>query len=276
MTSALAREIEVASRLAREAGRILLGYYDAEYDVIEKPEGGGPVTVADKRANDHVVSALRAAFPGDGVVAEETSDTSDASRYERCWFVDPLDGTKEFIRHNGEFAVHIGLAIGGEARAGVVYRPVGDRLYAGVVGHGCYLEADGTRRELRVPDAAPDELRLVVSRSHRSKRLEQIREELGIVDVAGVGSVGIKCGLVAEGRADLYVHASRVSSRWDSCAPEAVIRGAGGVFTDLAGDLYRYDGSELQNLRGFFACAPALLPRVMPVISRVAAEAGLI
>lgn len=276
MSARLARELEVASRLAREAGRLLLEVYDTEYEVIEKPAGEGPVTIADKRANDHVVAALHAAFPGDGVVAEETKDTSDAARYERCWFVDPLDGTKEFIRHNGEFAVHIGLAINGEAQLGVVYRPVGDRLYAGVIGEGCTVQAPEGMRALRVPEAAPAQLRLITSRSHRSKKSEQIRAELGIVEVLAMGSVGVKCGALLEGAADLYVHASRVSSRWDSCAPEAVVRAAGGAFTDMAGQRYRYDGSELQNLRGIVACSPAVLERVLPVIERVGHEAGLL
>jgi len=276
MTGSLASELAIASRLAREAGRILLGVYDTAYQVIEKPAGGGPVTIADKRANDFLVAGLRAAFPGDGVVAEETKDTSDAARYERCWFVDPLDGTKEFIKHNGEFAVHVGLAIGGEAALGVVYRPVGDRLYAGVVGAGCTLETSEGVREVRMQPADPLALRLVTSRSHRSKRLEQIRVELGVTEVLAMGSVGVKCGALLEGLADLYVHASRVSSRWDSCAPEAVVRAAGGDFTDMAGRRYRYDGSELQNLRGLVACRPEILERTLPVIERVGREAGLL
>jgi 3'(2'), 5'-bisphosphate nucleotidase len=276
MSAVLASELEVACRLAREAGRILLDVYDTDFEVVEKPAGEGPVTIADKRANDHVVAGLHAAFPGDGVVAEETKDTSDAARFERCWFVDPLDGTKEFIRHNGEFAVHIGLAVGGEARLGVVYRPVGDRLYAGVVDGSCTVEGPEGRREVRIAPADPHALRLITSRSHRSRKLEQIRVELGIADVLAMGSVGVKCGAVVEGLADLYVHASRVSSRWDSCAPEAVVRAAGGVFTDMAGHRYRYDGIELQNLRGLVACHPLLLERVLPVLERVGHEAGLL
>lgn len=275
MRERFARELQEACRIAREAGRILLEVYDTDYEVIEKAHDAGPVTVADKRANDHVVAALRTAFPGDGVVAEESPDTSDAARFERCWFVDPLDGTREFIKHNGEFAVHVGLAVGGEATLGVVYRPVGDRLYAGVVGHGCWLEADGTRRELRI-GPAHQPLRLLTSRSHRSRKLEAIRRELGIAEVVAMGSVGVKCGALVEGVADLYVHASRVSSRWDSCAPEAVVRAAGGVFTDMAGERYRYDGSELENRRGLVACSEEVLRQVRPVLERVGREAGLL
>ncbi|MFN7135615.1 MAG: 3'(2'),5'-bisphosphate nucleotidase CysQ, partial [Myxococcales bacterium] len=146
MSVALRRELEVAEALAREAGRILLEVYATPFAVEEKAGGGGPVTEADERANALVVAALQKEFPADGVVGEESAAGAAPQKYARCWFVDPLDGTREFVNRNGEFAVHVGLAIGGEARLGVVYRPVGDRLYAGIVGEGAELEVDGERR----------------------------------------------------------------------------------------------------------------------------------
>lgn len=271
------RELEAAKRIAREAGRILLEVYAGEFDVEEKPEGGGPVTVADARANAFIVEQLRQAFPDDGVVSEEDADTSDARRYDRCWYVDPLDGTREFVNRNGEFAVHVGLAVDGAAKVGVVYRPVGERLYAGVVGGRCLLEADGAVNELRVSSVTrADEVRLLVSRSHRSRATDQIRAELGIASFVPSGSVGLKCGLLAESKGDLYIHTSPKSYRWDACAPEAIVRAAGGVFTDLAGQAYNYDGSELQNHRGLLASNPALLERVLPIIRKHARDRGLI
>lgn len=265
MTSLL-RDLQTASQLAREAGALLLQVYATDFAVEDKAEDQGPVTEADRLANAFLLEALRRHFPGDGVVAEETKDTSDARRFARCWYVDPMDGTREFVRRNGEFAVHVGLAVEGEARLGVVYRPVGERLYAGVVGEGCWLEADGARRALRVPEPGAAPPRLVVSRSHRSASSVVLREKLGVGAVRESGSVGLKCGLIAEGESDVYLHTSAKSYRWDACAPEALLRAAGGLFTDLAGAPYRYDGSELQNLRGLLAGAPwahaQLLPRV--------------
>lgn len=120
------------------------------------------------------------------------------------------------------------------------------RTYAGVVGQGCTLEERGARRALRVaPVREARAVRLLVSRSHKSRETQLIARELGITDVKEHGSVGLKCGLIAEGAADLYLHASPRSSRWDSCAPEAVIRAAGGALTDFAGATYPYDGVEL-------------------------------
>ncbi len=273
----LDRELEVAERLAREAGRVILEVYARPFEVVQKAKGGGPVTEADERANALLVEGLRAAFPGDGVVAEETKDTSDASRFSRCWYVDPVDGTAEFVDRNGMFAVHVGLAIDGEAKLGVVYRPVGDKLYAGVVGGEAFVRDAGARRPLAVSAvAAPAALRLVTSRSHKSKKTGAIVERLGIGSRTELGSVGLKCGLLAEGGADLYVHFSPKSWRWDACAPEAVLRAAGGVLTDLGGTPYRYDGSELMNARGLVGCNAAAFPAVIPVIAEIARAHGLV
>jgi len=276
VTGRFTREVEVASRLAREAGRAILEVYGGEFEVFEKPEGGGPVTVADARANEIIVSGLREAFPGDGVVAEESEVNADPERFERCWFVDPLDGTKEFTRRNDQFAVHVGLAVAGEARAGVVFQPTADRLFAGVVGEGCVLWSGGRTRAVRVAKEPHEPLRLVASRSHRSRWTAAICEPLGIERVEGVGSVGIKCAMVASGEVDLYVHPSRVSYRWDACAPEAILRAAGGFFADLSGAALRYDVGELQNTRGLLACHPAIVDRVLPIVADVGRHARIL
>jgi 3'(2'), 5'-bisphosphate nucleotidase len=274
----LQQELQAAIRLAREAARLILEVYRGPFEVVQKPGGGGPVTLADERANALIVRGLGQAFPHDGVVAEESEQNSDAVRHRRCWFVDPVDGTAEFVERNGMFAVHIGLAIEGRAALGVVYAPASDRLYAGIVGQGGFLEVGAQRRPLGVerPAQRTSQWRLVVSRSHKSKRTDQIRQALGIHDVQEVGSVGLKCGKVAEGAADLYLHPSSRSYRWDCCAPEAVLVAAGGTLTDLGGVPYRYDGAEVRNVRGMIGCASEALPQVLPIAQRVAREAGLL
>src|SRR5262245_19090937 len=122
----LDRELREAARLAREAGRLVLELYDKDVEVQLKGRSD-PVTEADKRANEYLVTELRRLFPDDGVVAEETADRSDALRRGRCWYVDPLDGTKEFIAKNGEFSVMLGLAVDGDPQLGVVYQPATDK-----------------------------------------------------------------------------------------------------------------------------------------------------
>lgn len=272
----LGREISEAVRIAREAGTILMEVYATDFRVGYKAKSD-PVTEADTRANSYIVGELRKTFPSDGIVAEESVDRSDALEGGRCWYVDPVDGTKEFVARNGEFAVMLGLAIDGIAVAGVVYQPVTDKLYAGVVGHGATLEQHGATRALRVSEVAePSELRLVVSRSHRNRAVAKVVAKLGIRQEMQTGSVGLKAGLIAERKADVYVHMSDKSSAWDACGPEAVLRAAGGRFTDLAGNRYQYGGTDMRNRAGILACNAAAYDAVLPVARDAARAIGLI
>jgi len=272
----LDRELVEAVKLAREAGALLMEVYATDFDVAYKGKAD-PVTEADRRANAHLVRKLREAFPNDGVVAEESEDTSDSRRRGRCWYVDPLDGTKEFIAKNGEFSVMIGLAIDGTARLGVVYQPVSDKLYRGVVGESAFLELEDRTYGLAVSSkSAADELGLVVSRSHRSASTDELVERLGVKSEMQSGSVGLKVGLIAERKADLYVHLSSRSSAWDACAPDAILRAAGGRFTDLGGAPFVYGGETLANERGILACNAAAFDAVLPIVSALAREEGLL
>jgi len=169
------------------------------------------------------------------------------------------------------------LAIDGVATAGVVYEPENDKLYYGVVGYGASLEERGERRELKVSDVAdPSQLKLVVSRSHRNRAVAEVVARLGITREMTRGSVGLKAGLIAEQKADFYVHISDRSSRWDACAPEAILKAAGGRFTDLAGDPYRYGGTDMRNRSGLLACNAAAYEAVLPAVRAAASSAGLI
>jgi 3'(2'), 5'-bisphosphate nucleotidase len=272
----LNREIAEAARIAQRAGVILMDIYGTDFDVAYKAEAD-PVTEADTKANAYIVAELEKAFPDDGIVAEETEDETDALKAGRCWYVDPLDGTKEFVARNGEFSVMLGLAIDGVATAGVVYEPENDKLYSGVVGFGAFLEERGERTELKVSDVAdPSQLKLVVSRSHRNRAVAEVVARLGITREMTSGSVGLKAGLIAEQKADFYVHISDRSSRWDACAPEAILKAAGGRFTDLAGDPYRYGGTDMRNRTGILACNAAAYEAVLPAVREAARSAGLI
>ena len=268
-------ELVVASQLAREAAEVIRQVYETSFAVVQKAGGAGPVTEADQRANELIVAGLRAAFPADDVVAEES--THLAPRTRRVWFVDPLDGTREFVDRNGMFAVHIGLALDGVAVAGVVYAPLTRALWTGALGQPCRFEQGGLRRELKMkPVAKTSELRLLVSRSHKSKKTERIKQALGITQVREQGSVGLKCALLAQGEADLYLHPSPQSSRWDACAPQAVIEAAGGMLVDFAGQPYGYDGRELLNGRGLVACHRDTWALAGETISRLARETGIL
>jgi 3'(2'), 5'-bisphosphate nucleotidase len=219
------------------------------------------LTEVDRRAEQIIVDALSSVSPGGRIVGEELSP--DLVTNGLVWIVDPLDGTKEFLAQNGEFSIMIGLAVRGEAVLGVVYLPALDVLYAAARGAGAWLERGGERVSLRrVPiDGKP--IRLVGSRSHSDPLLLRIQESLGITDVRPSGSVGIKCGLVAEGERDLYVHPVPYLSEWDTCAPEAVLREAGGDVVDCLGGPLRYNKRNPKQPAGIIACAPGLRERVV-------------
>ena len=269
------RELEEATRLARAAGAVLMKIYATDFAVSYKGPND-PVTDADKQANELLVQGLWASFPADGVVAEESADNSDALRKGRVWYVDPLDGTYEFISKNGEFSVMIGLAVDGEARVGAVYRPVGDVLFAGITDREAWVEEEGRRTPLRV--SRQDDLtrlRLVVSRSHRHTLLDAIKTRIGNGRETRCGSVGLKVGLIAAQEADLYVEPSEFTKAWDACGPEAILRGAGGRMTDLAGDPLTYGGQDLRNKRGLVATNGACHYHVIAAIAPLVKEAKL-
>ena len=274
----LENELTHAVAIAREAGRILLDIYATDFSVDFKGQGqSDPVTEADRRANAYIVARLNTEFPSDGVVAEESDDNTQALQRRRIWYVDPLDGTKEFVAKNGEFSVMIGLAIEGSARLGVVYQPSADKLYRGIVGQGAYLEHAGQASVLQVAVVTQTaDLRLIVSRSHRPKSTDALSRALGITREAISGSVGLKIGQIAEQTADLYVHVSDKSSAWDTCAPEAVLHAAGGRFTDLAGDPFVYGVPDLRTRKGILACVASAYDVVRPVVTEIATAEGFL
>src|SRR5436309_15594856 len=152
-------ELQVALRLAREAGAAILEYYDKPLRVerkIDADEHTEPVTQADRTANELIVSALRREFPDDGILAEESIDTERRLSKRRVWMIDPLDGTNGFIARDGDFAVQIGLAVEGRSVLGVVYQPLPDVLYRTVEGGGAWVEGEGSER-LRAPAPGREE-----------------------------------------------------------------------------------------------------------------------
>src|ERR1041385_4221973 len=174
----LDHEMKVAVNLAREAGALLLTHYHSPFLVEQKVnalEELEEVTAADREANDLIVRTLLTEFPNDGILAEESKDTERRLEKERVWLIDPMDGTKNFIQRDGDFAVQIGLALNGEVVAGVVYQPERDVLYRAARGAGWWIESTGNpAARMRVSSrTAPPEMVLASSRSQRSPRLEK-------------------------------------------------------------------------------------------------------
>ncbi|MDP1900723.1 MAG: 3'(2'),5'-bisphosphate nucleotidase CysQ [Rubrivivax sp.] len=232
--------------LARAAGALILDIYGTDFAVQDKADAS-PVTLADERAEALITPALQrlqAAWP---VVAEEAAARGEAPAVAGCfWLVDPLDGTREFVARNGEFTVNIALVREGQPVLGVVYLPVPDRLYAGVVGQGAWLEEGGCRRAIHVrlpPAAGPV---VACSRSHGDMAaLQAWVQGLPVSAWLPAGS-SLKFGLIAAGQADVYPRLGR-TMEWDTAAGHAVLVAAGGSVCDLAGQALRYGKPGFEN-----------------------------
>lgn len=257
-----ARELTVATEVARAAADLVGAAYGLEVAVNFKT-GDDPVTEADRRANSLICERLRAEFPLDAICAEESAEEDSAhaaSRGGRCWFVDPLDGTREFLRKSGEFCVMVGLSVAGQPVLGVVVAPAWGRTFLGVVGQGAYeLTATGERRPLRLRELAqPAARRVVFSRLHRNAQVERAAAALGIGEVRQCGSTGLKFLLVAMGEVDLFLHTGPGPKLWDGCAPAAIALAAGAQVTDAAGQALRYDTAHLPLDQGIIVGSQGL------------------
>lgn len=259
-------ELAVMKQSAREAAALVMSIYAGDFEVEYKGKND-PVTLADKRANALLVERLAAAFPSYGILAEESPPESalalaGAQAREHLFCIDPIDGTREFVDRNGEFCVMVGLARGAEAVLGVVAVPAEGKLFFGGPGLGTFLEplAGGDARRLEL--SARGSLRALVSRSHTAPRTSALLERLGVVEQIRCGSVGVKATRILEGVAELYVHPSRGCKLWDACAPDALVRGAGGALVDLGGRPIDYRGA-LDLEAGLIATHADALARVV-------------
>jgi len=248
----LGRELVRAIELARIAGTEVVRLRNGELTVEMKP-GDEPVTAADRRANELIVAGLAASFPTDPIVSEELPSTEAMLDVPRLWLVDPIDGTKDFIRGGDGFAVMIGLVLDGVPVLGVVHQPTLDRTFFATPDGGAHVVIGDTIERLGVSTVAlAAEARLVASASHRSADIDRVKAELGIANELNIGSVGVKLCLIANGSRDLYVNPSAKTKAWDTCAPEAILVGAGGRLSDLFGAPIEYR-SELHHRRGLVA-----------------------
>ena len=255
----------------------MLRYYGESTHVLKA--GGSPVTAADLDANAFLVESIGAAWPGEPVRAEESAEEAGRAGAETLWVVDPLDGTREFLSRNGEFSVMVGFVVRGEPVVGAVYLPARGLLYGAASGSGAWAETDaGARRALQCVKPDASRLRMVGSRSHADPLLGQLQRALGITDVAPSGSVGIKCALIAEGLRDLYIHPVPYLKEWDTCAPEILLRAAGGEVTDCLGQRLRYNKANAAQPHGIVASEKSLhaqvIERITPLYAAALRERG--
>jgi 3'(2'), 5'-bisphosphate nucleotidase len=238
--------LDIFDAVAREAAVLIREVYRTDFDVDFKGPRD-PVTEADRRANDHICTRLAALFPGVPIVAEESEPASFSgySSAERIFFVDPLDGTREFV-------VMIGFVDGKRALASVIHAPESGLSWLGQVGLGAtQVDSAGSVTQIRVSETPSlAEARVVGSRSHRDPAVERALAALGAREIVALGSAGLKAAAVARGAADAYVAPHYAGKRWDACAADALITAAGGRLTDTDGEFFDYRAPNLGNDRG--------------------------
>jgi 3'(2'), 5'-bisphosphate nucleotidase len=239
-------DAELAAELARSTGEILLA--------VRKSgllEGRALGIAGDKIANHFILDALLAQRPGDGILSEESIDTTDRLTHERVWIIDPLDGTREYCEGRADWAVHIALSIHGEPAIGAVALPV----------EGILLRSD-------MPTARPESIRtpvrLLVSRTRPPAEAYRVAEALG-AELVPMGSAGAKAMAVLLGQGDIYLHAGG-QYEWDNCAPAAVALSAGFHATRLDGTPLRYNQPN-PKLPDLLICAPELAERVKAALA---------
>ena len=240
---------ERMATLSVEAGRRILSVYERPDVAVREKDDRSPLTEADLISQECIAEGLARLTPDIPVVSEESADETDAELY---WLVDPLDGTKEFLRRNGEFTTNIALIRDGAPIAGFVHAPALSRTWVGVVGDGAWsVDERGVREPLRCSDASTRDgaLRAVTSRSHLDPATEAFLRTVGErgfeVEAVPMGS-SLKICLIAEGRADVYPRLGP-TMHWDTAAAHAVVAAAGGTLTALDGEPLRYRGPDRLN-----------------------------
>ncbi len=246
--------LEKIIEIARKAGDAILDVYNSEDFGVEIKSDNSPLTKADKASHKIIVTELKNNFPEIPILSEEGKEIpfEERKKWERFWCVDPLDGTKEFIKRNGEFTVNIALIENQKPVAGVIFVPVTKELYYGDIENGSFkVSENGQTTQLHVSGkTASDELIVVQSRSHSGEEENNFYSKFKIKDRKSKGS-SLKICMVAEGKADLYFRGGP-TWEWDTAAGHAILLGAGGRFTNKDGTELVYNKEVIKNY-GFIA-----------------------
>ena len=254
---ALKKELEIAIQAAKEAGETVMAYYQSSYDVRDKSPNN-PVTTADLAANDQIRRIICRAFPDDGWLSEETEDSPDRLAKSRVWVIDPIDGTEEFIEGLPEFAISIALVVDGTPVVGVLHNPATAELFYACAGDGAFCN----RKPIRCsPCQTLETASMLVSQTEHRKGLLAGLIPL-VAEIQYIGSVAYKLGRLAAGTSDLYI-TLRPKNEWDFCAGDLILREAGGVLWDKAGQTIRYNKKSVKQPAGLFAGNPTIVKEII-------------
>jgi 3'(2'), 5'-bisphosphate nucleotidase len=259
--------LELAKSVGWGAADILQSYYHSDRDLEIQKQDSDPVTAADLAVNGYILERLQAELDPQqfGYLTEETWQPGPPFPQPYVWIIDPLDGTRDFIQKTGEYAVHIALVKEGRPILAVVAWPEAGKLYYATVGGGTYVETrvgEASQNEnrqvkpVRVSQhSQPESMRLVVSRSHRDQRFNDLLDRLPQKQQKFVGSVGCKIATIVEQQAEIYLSLTTKSAPkdWDLAAPELVLTEAGGQFSHFDLTPLTYNRGDVGQWGGFLA-----------------------
>jgi len=257
------RLVDQLADASRKAGEAILEVVRRGFHVEAKRDSS-PVTEADRAAELVILAALARAAPGVPVIAEEEVAAGRIPAHSDTYFlVDPLDGTKEFVRGGDDYTVNIGLIEGGVPKLGVVYAPATGRLHGGCVGEGAWLDEGDGRRPISTRQRG-DEMTAVASKSHLNQAtIDYLEAAVGKCGYVSVGS-SLKFCIVAEGAADIYPRAAP-TSEWDTAAGHAILLAAGGLVDGPDGSPLHYGKPAFLN-RAFVATSGWKPPSLAPFL----------
>jgi len=248
------------------ASQIVLQIYLTDSYFIENKVDNSPLTIADKKANDFICSELLSIYPHIPIISEENKndDWEKRKKYSWAWFIDPVDGTKEFIKKNGEFTVNIGLVYNGTPVAGFVGIPAKGLIYWGICSGNCresgssgssgnedgaWMKSINDDKIINIIELHKNKIisnnkkkRVVASRSHIDEKTKKYIDSLGNIDLINVGS-SIKILWIAENKADIYPRIGP-TMEWDTCAAHAILKAAGGNIS-----IYTENNTENEELK---------------------------
>ena len=249
--------LEPVLEIARAASEKIIAVYNRDFTVEQKADHS-PLTEADMAAHEVIESRLQALYPEIPVLSEESSHIpfEERRQWQRYWLVDPLDGTREFVKRNGEFTVNIALIEGHEPIMGVIVVPVTGVSYYAARDNGAWKVVDGEVSEVKVRRREPGFMIVAGSRSHASDSLVAFLERIGEHELVSMGS-SLKFCLVAEGKADVYPRLGP-TSEWDTAAAHCIVNEAGGSLTDTHMKPLLYNTKESLLNPSFFVSGEAM------------------
>ncbi|MCH9047349.1 MAG: 3'(2'),5'-bisphosphate nucleotidase CysQ [Proteobacteria bacterium] len=236
--------IEEICQIANQAANRILEIYDTDF-TVESKEDRSPLTAADLAAHNTICKALAELTPEIPVLSEESEELpySERRQWSPYWLVDPLDGTREFIKRNGEFTVNIALIEDHQARLGVIVVPVSGVCYYAAKSSGAFkINADGITESIKVKKSENNKIILAGSRSHGGEKQQAFINRLGGAEIIAIGS-SLKFCLVAEGKVDIYPRFG-LTSEWDTAAAQCIVEEAGGCVVDMHFNPIRYNTKE--------------------------------